>query len=55
MEDAEEFQVFVVRILLWIGRRCFHGEEITTISSNGLAQTQSLSLASMSIIKTGAD
>ena len=39
MEDAEEFQVFVVRILLLIWRRFFHGEEITRISSNGLAKT----------------
>ena len=39
MEDGEEFQVFVVRILLWIWRRCFHGEEITKIQSKGLAKS----------------
>ena len=30
--------MFVVRILLWIWRQCFHGDEITTISSKGLAK-----------------
>ncbi len=39
MEDGDEFQVFVVRILLWIGRSCFHGEEITKIPSKSLAKT----------------
>ena len=31
--------MFVVRILLWIWRRCFHGEEITKIPSKGLAKS----------------
>jgi hypothetical protein len=39
MEDGEEFQVFVVQNLLWIGRSCFHGEKITKILSKGLAKT----------------
>ena len=39
IEDGEEFQVFVVGILLWIWRRCFHSEQITTVSSEGLVQS----------------
>ena len=31
--------MFAIQNLLWIWRRCFHDEEITTICSNGLAQS----------------
>jgi hypothetical protein len=44
MKNGQEPQVFIVENLLWIRRRCFHGEEIITISSNGLANNQSLLL-----------
>jgi len=54
MEDGKEFQVFVIQNLLWIWRRCFHDEEITTISSNGLAQSDfTLTLTAKEEIEMG--
>jgi hypothetical protein len=46
--------VFIVENLLWIWQTCFHGEQITMISSNGLAQSQPPFLACMSTIRNGA-
>jgi hypothetical protein len=45
MEDGEELQMFVVRIVLWIRQRCFHREDITTITPKGLVKSQSRPLA----------
>jgi len=40
IENGQEPEMFIVENLLLTWRRCCHGEEITTISSNGLVQSQ---------------
>jgi hypothetical protein len=54
MEDGEELQMFVVRILLWIRQRCFHGEDITTITPKGLLKSQSRLPTFVRTIRNGA-